>query len=155
MIAKTVVIIMMILFFISSSQAADPALAGFVKTVKGEACIVREGQTNPAVVGNKIFIRDKLRTGLNGSLGMVFKDDTVMSLGPNSEVLINNFDFSPAENKMAIFTRMLKGTVVYLSGIIAKISPEAVRFETPVANIAVRGTRFAVEVEGDSQITCQ
>ena len=146
---------MLLLFVVPSSPAADSTIAGFVKTVKGEACILREGQINPAVIGTQILIHDRLRTGLAGSLGMVFKDDTLMSLGPNSEVLINNFDFSPAESKMAIFTRMLKGTVVYLSGIIAKISPDAVRFETPVANIAVRGTRFAVKVEGDSQITCQ
>jgi hypothetical protein len=39
--------------------------------------------------------------------------------------------------------------VAYLSGIIAKLSPESVRFETPVGNVGIRGTKFAIKVDGD------
>jgi len=60
---------------------------------------------------------------------------------------VNEFAFSPGEGKMSIVTRLLKGSAVYLSGIIARLSPESVRFETPVANIGIRGTMFAVKVE--------
>ena len=52
---------------------------------------------------------------------------------------------------MSIITRLLKGTSAYLSGIIGKLSPESVRFETPVASIGIRGTKFAVSVEGDDE----
>jgi len=139
-----------VFFLIMSASAADPA-AGFLKTVKGTASIIRQGEAIPAVVGAKIFKDDTLRTGADGSLGVTFLDDTVMSLGPGSEVALKDFEFSPAEGRLSIFVRMLKGTAVYLSGIIAKLAPQAVRFETPKANIGVRGTRFAVKVEGDAQ----
>ena len=36
--------------------------------------------------------------------------------------------------------------MAYLSGRIAKLAPEKARFDTPVASIGIRGTRFAVKV---------
>lgn len=151
---ETFIVMLVVIFLVPSAYAADSP-AGYLKTVNGTACIIRQGETIPAVVGDRIFKDDTLRTGPDGSLGITFMDDTVMSMGPESEVVLNDFEFSPAEGRMSIFTRMLKGTVVYLSGIIAKLSPDAVRFETPVANIGLRGTRFAVKVEGDSQDACK
>jgi hypothetical protein len=44
---------------------------------------------------------------------------------------------------------MLKGTAVYLSGIIGKLSPQSVRFETPNATIGIRGTKMLVKVDED------
>jgi len=150
MMKKMPMIALALSLLVLSASAADSA-AGFVKTVKGTASIIRQGDTIPAVVGGRVFKDDTLRTGPDGALGITFLDDTVMSLGPGSEVALKDFEFSPAEGRLSIFVRMLKGTAVYLSGIIAKLAPKAVRFETPKANIGVRGTRFAVKVEGDSK----
>jgi len=44
---------------------------------------------------------------------------------------------------------MVKGTFVYLSGVIAKLSPESIKLETPVGTIAIRGTRFAAKIAGE------
>jgi hypothetical protein len=35
--------------------------------------------------------------------------------------------------------------MAYISGLIGKLAPESVRFETPVASIGIRGTCFAVK----------
>jgi hypothetical protein len=78
---------------------------------------------------------------------VIFKDDTLLSIGPQSEIIISEFLFSPAEGKLSIVTRLLRGSAIYLTGIIGKLSPESVRFETPVANIGIRGTKFAVKME--------
>jgi hypothetical protein len=137
-----------IVFFLfpTFSDASD-APAGSIKITKGTASIIRENQVIPAHIDDKIFIKDSLKTGPDGSLGMIFKDDTLLSIGPQSEVIISEFLFSPAEGKLSIVTRLLKGTAAYLTGIIGKLSPESVRFETPVANIGIRGTKFAVKIE--------
>ncbi len=133
------------LFPIFSNASDGPA--GSIKTTKGTASIIRQNQVIPAQIGDKIFMGDSLKTGPDGSLGMIFKDDTLLSIGPQSEIIISEFIFSPAEGKLSIVTRLLKGTAAYLTGIIAKLSPESVRFETPVANIGIRGTKFAVKIE--------
>jgi hypothetical protein len=139
-----------LLFYASWSQAMELPV-GSIKTIKGTAVILRQHQTLPARVGEKIYKNDSFKTGPEGSLGMIFKDDTLLSLGPNTEVTINEFLFSPAEGKLSIITRLIKGTAAYMTGIIAKLSPESVRFETPVGNVGIRGTKFAVKVEGDDK----
>jgi hypothetical protein len=110
---------------------------------------VRQQNVLPVTTGDKIFEGDTLRTGTDGSLGTILKDDTFISLGPNSELVISEFLFVPAEGKFSIITRMLKGTAAYLSGVIAKLSPQSVRFETPLASVGIRGTKFLVNVNDD------
>ena len=133
----------------ASFAVASDGSVGTVKTVNGSASIVRGQSSLPAVVNERIFQGDTLRTGPDGSLGVILKDDTSLSLGPNSVVVVEQFLFAPAEGKLSLVTRMLKGTAVYISGIIAKLSPQSVRFETPNATIGIRGTRFLVKVDED------
>lgn len=138
---------MLMLLFPPLLAGAAEAPVGSVKTVKGAASIVRGNAAVATASGTRVYRNDVLRTGPDGSLSMVFRDDTIISVGPGSELSVNEFDFSPAEGRLSIITRLLKGTAVYMSGIIARLSPESVRFETPVANIGIRGTMFAVKVE--------
>jgi len=133
------------LFPVLSNASDDPV--GSIKTAKGTASIIRQNQVIPVQIGEKVFIGDSLKTGPDGSLGMIFKDDTLLSIGPQSEIIVVEFLFSPAEGKLSIVTRLFKGTAAYLTGIIGKLAPESVRFETPVANIGIRGTKFVVQIE--------
>jgi hypothetical protein len=130
----------------SIAHASDGSV-GRVKTVKGSASIVRGQASLPAAFNEKVLQGDTLRTGPDGSLGVMLKDDTSLSLGPNSEVVIDRFLFAPAEGKLSLVARMLRGTAVYVSGVIARLSPQSVRFETPNASIGIRGTRFLVKVD--------
>ena len=130
-----------------SAHAADEVI-GYVKTIKGNALIVRENKAMTAHVNSSILRNDILKTGANSSLGISLKDDTLIALGSNTELVVSKFNFSPAEGKLGIFLKMLRGSVVYLSGIISKLSPETSRFSTPVGDICLRGTHFAVRVEG-------
>jgi hypothetical protein len=97
----------------------------------------------------KIWENDTLRTGHNGSIGMVFNDDTFLSLGPGSILVIDEFVFAPKQGKFSIVIRMVKGTAAYLSGLISKLSPDSAHFNTPTASIGIRGTKFVVKVEGE------
>lgn len=141
-------ICMICVFFLTSVNlvAASDDPAGSIRTMKGPASIVRQAKVILAKSGEKIFEGDILRSGADGSLGVIFKDDTLLSLGPTSELVIDKFLFAPAQGRLSFVARLLRGTAVYLSGIIAKLSPESVRFETPVASVGMRGTKFAVKV---------
>lgn len=134
-------------FTYATIAAASDGPAGSVKTVNGMASIVRQDKVIPSKSGEKIFEKDILRTGADGSMGVIFKDDTLLSLGPNSELVVDEFLFSPAEGKLSFIVRMLKGTAAYLSGIISKLSPESVRFDTPIASLGIRGTKVLVKVD--------
>jgi len=134
-------------FLVSASNTP----VGNVKILKGKASIIRNKNVIVAKEGSELFQDDSLKTAAESSMSIVFKDDTLISIGPNSELAINEFHFSPAEGKLSIVTRLLRGTSAYVSGIIGKLSPQSVRFETPVANIGIRGTKFAVKIEGDDE----
>jgi len=59
---------------------------GSIKTVKGDASIVRNSKPVAAVIGARVYRNDTLKTGAHGSLAMVFRDDTLLSIGPGSEI---------------------------------------------------------------------
>jgi hypothetical protein len=126
---------------------ASPTIA-IVQKVSGMAAIVRQGQTISATIGLEIRENDTLRTGPDGSIGVIFNDDTLLSLGPGSTLVIDKFVFVPREGKFSIALRMIKGTAAYLSGLISKLAPDSAHFETPTASIGIRGTKFVVRVEG-------
>jgi hypothetical protein len=120
-----------------------------VQKVSGTATVVRQGQTISARIGLDIYQNDTLRTGPGGSIGVVFNDDTLLSLGPESMLVIDEFVFAPRQGKFSIAIRMLKGTVAYFSGLISKLAPDSAHIETPTASIGIRGTKFVARVKGD------
>jgi len=142
-----------IFFFLSisgGSTSADPSpVIATVQKVSGMATVVRQGRTISAKIGLEIYQNDTLRTGPDGSIGVVFHDDTLLSLGPESVVVIDEFVFAPRQGKFSIVIRMVKGTVAYLSGLISKLAPESAHFKTPTASIGIRGTKFVARVEGE------
>ena len=130
-----------------SARAQDQEVA-LVKVVAGEAYALRAEERAALTVGEAIFIMDVVET-VDGSVGLTFKDGSRISIGPNSRVQFTQFEFSPAEGKLAFLIDFFRGTMHYISGVIAKLSPDAVKVRTPVATVAVRGTRFLAKVEGD------
>ena len=143
-----VAIILLLLIVGEVSPApASPAVATIQKA-SGTATVVRQGRALEASAGLEILENDTLRTGSDGSIGVVFKDDTLLSLGPESVLVVDEFVFAPKQGRFSIVLRMLKGTAGYLSGLISKLAPESAHFETPTASIGIRGTSFVVRVEG-------
>ncbi len=129
---------------------ALPALAGEagrVKVSKGEVQIERDGKRLPAPVGAIIQARDTVKTGPDGSVGITFQDDSLLSAGPNSELVIERFVFDSTTHKGEFDTALKKGTLAVVSGKIVKQSPEAMRVKTPAAIMGVRGTEFVVKVD--------
>jgi hypothetical protein len=98
----------------------------------------------------KLLAGDSLGTGRDGSIGVILRDDSSLSIGPESRLVLRSFLFSPPEGKFDLAVRITRGTMAYLSGLIGKLAPENARFETPTATIGIRGTRFAVKVEEPS-----
>lgn len=129
---------------IAAGLHAEPI--GRVHRVQGDATLVRDGVTQPATSGAALLRADRLRTGTPGAIGIVLNDDTTISLGSGSELDLEEHVFEPAQGRFAQVVRMLKGTLSYISGQIARLSPESVRLQTPDAAIAVRGTKLLVEV---------
>jgi len=130
------------------SQASPTTFVGIVRSVCNEAYIHRDDTPIPAEMNMKIMIRDVIKTGPDGSLGLIFEDDTIVSVGPASEFIVEEFLFNPADKKLSFVVRIFQGTFSFLSGQINKLAPDSVRLETPDATIGMRGTHVLVQVVG-------
>jgi len=118
---------------------------GVVRNSAGPATVTRGGNVLPATAGTRLHVGDTLGTGPDGSLGVILRDNSSLSLGPSSSLVLRDFVFSPYEGKLGLWVRLSKGTMAYLSGLIGKLAPEKARFDTPTATIGIRGTHFAVK----------
>lgn len=136
------------LSFLSAFGAfADDGIIGYVKTVSGTATVAIAGVATQAVPGTPIRMNNTLRTGADGAMGVTFKDNTVMSFGPGTEITVDDYLYAPSKNDLKLSARITKGTLEYISGVIAKLKPQAVSIKTPSGTIGVRGTHFMVKVD--------
>ena len=131
-----------------SAWGAD-SIVGSVKTTKGGAVVRRGAETIPAREGMHLLLNDVLATSADGRLGAILQDGTGLGLGPNTELKIDRFVFEPVDGKFGLLLRLAKGVLAYFSGRIAKFAPDGVTLETPVGVVGLRGTHFAVTLEGN------
>ena len=130
----------------AGAQAADPP-AGMIKTAKGSAAIERDGQKTPVAAGAPVLSSDRIVTGADGSVGITLRDETLLSVGPNSNVWLEKFAFDATTHEGALNATVKRGTMAVISGKLSKQSPSAVQFRTPSSILGVRGTEFVIDVD--------
>ena len=128
---------------------AGPALAeiGTVKRVVGAASVDHDKVLKPAVPGTRLEVGDVLVTGKDGRIAVTFVDDSRFSVGPNSRIALNKFEFDGTTHKGLSATRVERGTLAIVSGQIAHENPKGMTVQTPTSILGVRGTRFVVTVK--------
>src|SRR5258705_5998417 len=104
--------------------AQERHAAGRIKVSTGSVSILRDGAQIPAQVGQIVFEADGLRTGGDGKIGVTLNDDTRLSLGPNSELKLERFLYTPADSSFALALKFVKCAAAYVSGRIAKLAPD-------------------------------
>jgi hypothetical protein len=124
------------------TAAADEV--GRVKVTKGTVSIERAGSRVPAAVGMPVQEGDIVVTGRDGSAGVTFNDDSLLSVGPDSALAIDRFAFDSTTHAGRFDTSLRQGTLSAVSGKIAKQSPDAMKVRTPSTILGVRGTEFVV-----------
>ena len=134
-----------LLLFTVGSAYADGI--GKIKTLGGQVTIERDGKTVTPKVGDTVYQTDKIITGSNGSVGMLFDDDSRISAGPNSVLALEKFDFDSKTHDGNFDVSVKKGTLSVISGKLTAKTPGALKVKTPAAILAVRGTEFSVKVD--------
>ena len=129
-----------------AANAAGDHVALF-KNVTGKVSVVRDGARLDAVPGTTLFISNRLVSAPGASAGITFKDGTLLTLGPATELLVRDYAFEPRQARYAFSVYLAQGTAVYSSGRIGKLAPESVQVDAPQSFVAVRGTRFIIHAE--------
>ncbi|MGH8673345.1 MAG: FecR family protein [Burkholderiales bacterium] len=129
--------------FVGAAFAND---VGQVKVTKGSVHVEREGARIPAVVGMPIRQSDRLVTGADGTVGVTFADNSLLSVGPNSALAVDKFAFDAGTHEGQFDASLQRGTLAVVSGKMVKQSPDAMRIKTPASILGVRGTEFVVKI---------
>ncbi len=133
-----------------SGEAIAQALpwVGQIKVSRGIVALERSGQRFPAYVGVRLKENDVILTEANGSVGLMFNDNSMLSMGPNGEVLLERYAYDSTTYMGAFDAFVKRGAVTIEAGNLANGAPESVRVKTPQAEIRGQARNFAVNVEG-------
>lgn len=141
-----------VLFVLSNIGAAmaDTSI-GSVKKLNGTAALTRGKAVSQVKLGDPIYMGDVLKTGPSGSMGVTFKDNTLISIGPNTVYTIDEYVYQPKNDKISFVSRVSRGTLNFVSGNMARMAPGSVKVNTSVGTVGIRGTHFLVKVEGEEE----
>ena len=131
----------------SAAQAAEPTAdtsVGSVASLQGGASATRNNATSALALQNPIFKGDALQTGVDGTLGITFDDETTFTLKPNSRITVDEFVYQSGGNNNAAVFNVLRGTVVFVAAEVAHTGN--MKIDTPSSSLGIRGTTGLVEV---------
>ncbi len=122
---------------------------GRIDQMKGQVEAIRADGTRVTLnEGDPIYEGDTLITAGSAATGIIFADNSTMSMAGGARIVIDELVYNPADaSANSQIFNVVKGAFVFTSGAIGKGNPEDVSVSTPVATIGIRGTRYAINVD--------
>ncbi|MFZ5813570.1 MAG: FecR family protein [Thermodesulfobacteriota bacterium] len=118
------------------------ARAGVLEDLRGTVTARQEaGQPRAIPKGGPVLVKDILTTGPEDRGKIVFADDSVLEIGPDSEIRIEEFAYDTSDrDNFRQGLKMAKGLFRYATGKIVAQNPDRLKIESPLASIGIRGT---------------
>src|SRR6266567_1876976 len=138
-----------LLLTVGASALLAQERVGVSSAVNPEATGVLPG-TAPRrlVIGQDIIFNEHITTGAAGQTQLLFLDESSMSIGPNSDLTIDQFVYDPKTGTGKLAMSATRGLLRYVGGKLSKQS-DAVTLRTATATLAVRGGAFIAQVGAD------
>ena len=118
-----------------SSQSKIGIAAMAVNVVKGKF----ETDTRNIKVSDQVFQQEIIETNSISTTQIVFLDETVLTIGPESRLILDEMVFDHNATKGKVVMTAVKGLFTFVSGLLPS---ESYQIRTPTATIGVRGTKF-------------
>ena len=106
-------------------------------------------ETRVLNVGLNVFNNEVIKTSAKGQAQMLFADQSALTIGPNSEVVLDEFVYDPNTKTGKIALSATKGLFRLVGGRISKNTP--VTLKTPTATIGIRGGIAFVGVQSTGE----
>jgi hypothetical protein len=98
--------------------------------------------------GQPVYLNDHVTTGPDGRLQILLLDQTTFTVGPNSDMVLDEFVYDPKTSVGSVSAQILKGVFRFVTGKIAQHRPSSMKVVLPVGTIGIRGTMVAGSVDG-------
>ena len=135
----------LILFLLAPSVHAEPQAIGETSKIIKRVVGTVEDVNRSLIDADKVHRRELIETSGNSATKLVFADGSTLSVGPDSDVLLDEFVYAGGEEDTSIIT-LTKGVIRFVSGSMRK---QGVEIRTPAATIGIRGTNFALLFKGN------
>jgi hypothetical protein len=118
-------------------------LAGEVEFSRGVGFAQTPGEA-PRTLGKGLPLKegDRLTTAEGGSAIIKLGDGTRMTVRPNSELVLQQYQFKENAADNSMLMQLVRGGFRAVTGLISKTSPNAAKIQTNTATIGIRGTDF-------------
>ncbi|SEH34171.1 transferrin-binding protein-like solute binding protein [Magnetospirillum fulvum] len=90
--------------------------------------------------GDPIYQGDQIVTGPGGRVQLMLLDQTIITLGENARMTVDEISFGPTAADGKISVGVEQGAFRFISGQVAQARPENVNIRVPMGNIGIRGT---------------
>ncbi|MEO6395263.1 MAG: FecR domain-containing protein, partial [Devosia sp.] len=121
------------------SSGPSAAATGTAMGVKIDASIESGAITRTLVVGDDLLIGDRVVTDKSGLVQILFEDSTELVVGPNSELVIEDYLLRQDGSAGRLAINALSGTFRFVTGLAPK---DRYEITTPTGTMGVRGTAF-------------
>lgn len=138
-----------ILFLLFSHQAWSSI--GTIVLATGQVDIQRVDQVIQAKTGSAILEQDKILTHASSRAQLRFSDNTVITLGSNTEFGVETF-LNEGSNQAEAKFNIAKGTFKAITGQIGKAAPDKFKVKTRTATIGIRGTIFSGRITPEREM---
>jgi Ca2+-binding RTX toxin-like protein len=131
------------------AQADSPI--GTIHSTSGPVTIKHaDGTVTQAVAGDPVFSGDEVISGSGAQIGIRFLDGSEFALGSDGRMVLDELIYDPSAGEGSSQISLLSGTFSFVSGQIAKMGPDQMTVQTPVATIGIRGTSGSISLgQGD------
>src|SRR5918999_3652010 len=119
------------------SDATQAQQVGTAAAVNPAAQARGSGGPRTIVLGQSIAHRERIQTTSAGSVQLLFLDKTSMTIGPNSDLAIDEYVYDPASNSGKLAATLTKGVMRFVGGQISHAGNAQVT--TPNAVVGIRG----------------
>ncbi len=135
------------LFLALPAWAAEQA--GVSAAVRGAVALNRLQVAigRQVVSGEPILLQDAIKSGQRSGMQILLLDETVFTIGPESELVIDEFVYDPKTSAGKLSAEITKGVFRFVSGKIAHEKPENMNVKLPSGTLGVRGTMVAGRVD--------
>ncbi len=144
---------------LASAAPAQPAastlsMIGAAAAVHGQVSAQAPGAPVGRVIqsGKPLFLNDHVTTDAAGKLQVLLRDETVFTLGPNADMVLDEFVYDPSTDKGKVSARIAKGTFRFVTGKVARAQPENMKVKLSVGTIGIRGTVVVGETGPDGSL---
>ena len=109
--------------------------------------LLDDGTRVPIHPGSAIYFNTRIVTGEGGHMQITLLDDSLFTLGPDSNMVLDEFVYDPNTSIGKLTANFAKGTFRFVTGKMRHTQPDNARVKLPVGDLGIRGTDFEVKYE--------